>query len=66
MLEKKEQILNGKRIGIMGKGGSGKSTITALLAKSLRKSNYEVCVLDADPTNVGLAQTLGIEHTPTP
>lgn len=64
MLTQKELILDGKRIGIMGKGGSGKSTVTALLAKSLKKSGYAVCVLDADPTNVGLAQALGIEQPP--
>lgn len=64
MLIKKEQTLKGKRIGIMGKGGSGKSTVTVLLAKSLKKFGYDVCVLDADPTNMGLAQTLGIKQPP--
>ena len=63
---KKELVLTGKRIGIMGKGGSGKSTLTALLAKSLKKSGYNVSVLDADPTNVGLAQALGMAHPPAP
>jgi CO dehydrogenase nickel-insertion accessory protein CooC1 len=62
----KEKILGGKRIGIFGKGGSGKSTVTVLLAKSLRDAGYEVCVLDADSTNVGLAQALGIAQTPEP
>ena len=56
----------GKRIGLFGKGGSGKSTVTVLLAKALKKSGYEVCVLDADSTNIGLAQALGIEHAPAP
>jgi len=31
----KNKTLIGKRIGILGKGGSGKSTITVLLAKAL-------------------------------
>lgn len=66
MQTKKEHALKGKRIGIMGRGGSGNSTVTVLLAKSLKKFGYEVCVLDADPTNMGLAQALGIEQPPAP
>jgi CO dehydrogenase nickel-insertion accessory protein CooC1 len=61
-----EKDLSGKRIGIFGKGGSGKSTVAVLFAKALKKSGYEVCVLDADSTNIGLAQALGIEYSPTP
>jgi CO dehydrogenase maturation factor len=56
--------LAGKRIGIFGKGGSGKSTFVVLLAKVLRKRGYEVCVLDADSTNLGLPQALGITDPP--
>ena len=63
---KEEKQLSGKRIGIFGKGGSGKSTVTVLLAKALKKSGYAVCVLDADSTNIGLAQALGIEYPPAP
>jgi CO dehydrogenase nickel-insertion accessory protein CooC1 len=63
---KAEQNLSGNRIGIFGKGGSGKSTIAVLLARSLRKTGYEVCVLDADSTNIGLAQALGLESPPLP
>ncbi len=66
MRAKKERAFNGKRIGVMGKGGSGKSTVTVLLAKSLKNLGYDVCVLDADPTNIGLAQALGIEQPPAP
>jgi CO dehydrogenase nickel-insertion accessory protein CooC1 len=62
----KEQILKGQRIGIFGKGGSGKSTVTVFLAKALRKAGYEVCVLDADSTNIGLSKALGIEPPPIP
>lgn len=58
--------LAGKYIGIFGKGGSGKSTAIVLLAKGLREHGYEVCVLDADSTNVGLARALGIEMSPQP
>lgn len=66
MITEKEKALSGKRIGIFGKGGSGKSTVAVLLAKALKKSGYAVCVLDADSTNIGLAQALGIEYPPAP
>jgi CO dehydrogenase nickel-insertion accessory protein CooC1 len=56
--------LAGKKIGIFGKGGAGKSTVTALLAQTLNEHGYEVCILDADSTNVGLHQALGIEQPP--
>jgi CO dehydrogenase maturation factor len=58
--------LNGKRIGVFGKGGSGKSTVVVLLAKALRESGYQVCVLDADSTNVGLSRALGTVTDPAP
>ncbi len=54
----------GKRIGILGKGGSGKSTVTVLLTRALRDSGYGVCILDADSTNIGLHQALGLKKFP--
>jgi CO dehydrogenase nickel-insertion accessory protein CooC1 len=36
------------------------------LARGLRDLGYEVCVLDADSTNIGLPLALGIERTPEP
>jgi CO dehydrogenase nickel-insertion accessory protein CooC1 len=60
-----EKPLDGKRIGIVGKGGAGKSTVTVLVATTLQKHGYKVCLLDADSTNVGLHQVLGFEGQPT-
>lgn len=60
----KNQNLAGKRIGIFGKGGAGKSTFVVLLAIEMQKLGYEVSVLDADSTNLGLPQALGIKDPP--
>lgn len=61
-----DKSLMGKRIGIFGKGGSGKSTVAILLTQALRDQGYHVCLLDADSTNIGLAQALGFERSPEP
>lgn len=58
------KVLANTRIGILGKGGSGKSTITVLLTKALRNYGYNVCVLDADSTNVGVHKALGFKKPP--
>lgn len=59
-----DKPLAGQRIGVFGRGGSGKSTCVVLLAKALAKVGYAVCVVDADSTNEGLAQALGADKTP--
>lgn len=56
--------LDGRRLGVLGKGGCGKSTIVVLFAKALRRRGYQVCILDADSTNVGLHRALGFERPP--
>ena len=56
--------LTGLRVGVFGRGGAGKSTAIVLLAHALRRRGYEVCVLDADSTNLGLADALGTRHVP--
>jgi CO dehydrogenase nickel-insertion accessory protein CooC1 len=61
-----DKTLKGKRIGIFGKGGCGKSTVAVLLAKALKNKGYDVCLLDADSTNVGLTQALGAAKEPAP
>lgn len=66
MPDKLVKRLNGKRLGIFGKGGCGKSTVAVLLAKTLRNRGYDVCLLDADSTNVGLSEALGVDKAPKP
>lgn len=61
-----DRPLAGLRIGVMGKGGVGKSTVTVLLARELATKGYEVCILDADSSNVGLHTALGLPEPPTP
>ncbi len=48
------------KILLCGKGGSGKSTVTALLAKNLEIEGYRVLVVDADESNYGLSAQLGL------
>lgn len=48
------------KIAVCGKGGSGKSTISALLAKEMAKTK-NVLVLDIDESNYGLHSQLGME-----
>jgi len=47
------------KIAVCGKGGSGKSTISALLAKEMAKTK-NVLVLDIDESNYGLHSQLGL------
>ena len=46
---------------VCGKGGSGKSTVAALLAKSMAQRGYNVLVVDSDESNYGLHRQLGME-----
>jgi CO dehydrogenase maturation factor len=64
MSDERKKALSGARIGIVGKGGSGKSTLTVLISRDLRARGYGVFILDADSTNVGLHEALGMEHPP--
>jgi Mrp family chromosome partitioning ATPase len=52
-----------------GKGGVGKSLVTALLAVELRRHGLSVGILDADLTGASIAKIFGVKdhpiHTPT-
>jgi CO dehydrogenase maturation factor len=49
------------KILICGKGGCGKSTIVALLAKEMEARRNKVLVIDNDESNIGLHSRLGME-----
>lgn len=49
------------KIAISGKGGVGKTTIMALLAREMRKRGKEILLVDADPSP-HMAETLGINN----
>ena len=45
---------------LCGKGGCGKSTVSALLARAWAARGYQVLVIDADESNFGLHKQLGL------
>ena len=54
------------KISVCGKGGSGKSTVVALLANEARARGYRVLVVDSDESNSGLYRMLGFDQPPVP
>jgi len=54
------------KISVCGKGGSGKSTMVALLANGTRALGYRVLVVDSDESNSGLFHMLGFDYPPVP
>jgi len=54
------------KISVCGKGGSGKSTVTVLLAAEFRRRGRNVLLVDSDESNSGLHAMLGLDAPPTP
>jgi CO dehydrogenase maturation factor len=50
------------KLAVSGKGGVGKSTCIALMARIFRDSGYKVLAVDADP-DMNLAGILGVPHS---
>jgi len=55
-----------KKIAVCGKGGTGKSTIVALMANALRQAGYLVLVMDTDESKPGLYRLFGFDQQPRP
>jgi len=55
-----------QKMAVCGKGGTGKSTMVALLANALRQEDYKVLVMDSDESNPGLQRLLGLSTPATP
>lgn len=52
------------KIAVVGKGGSGKTTVAAILARSLAAQGRTVIALDCDTNpNLGLSCGFGLERT---
>jgi len=57
----------GRLIAVMsGKGGVGKSFVTAHLARALTRAGRAVGVLDADLNGPTMPRLLGVDHSPLP
>jgi CO dehydrogenase maturation factor len=54
------------KISVCGKGGSGKSTISTLLANEAQSRGCRVLVVDSDESNSGLFRMLGFDQPPVP
>ncbi|MEM0359280.1 MAG: DUF87 domain-containing protein [Candidatus Hadarchaeales archaeon] len=54
------------KLAVCGKGGSGKSTLVALLSQEALSRKFRVVVVDSDESNPGLFRLLGFERPPSP
>ena len=54
------------KISLCGKGGSGKSVLTSLLANQAISHGFHVLVVDSDESNSGLFRMLGFKEPPVP
>lgn len=53
-----------RKMAVCGKGGSGKSTVSALFSLALQDFGYQVLLIDADSSNMGLGRKIGIKDKP--
>ena len=61
LISKLEKKRNENLIAVVsGKGGVGKSSITAILASELKRSGHNVGILDADVTGPSIAKIFGV------
>ena len=52
-----------KVIGIVsGKGGVGKSSVTSMLAVTMKRMDYNVAILDADVTGPSIPKAFGMKE----
>jgi len=52
------------KIATVGKGGAGKTTVAAIIARSLAHAGIPIVALDCDTNpNLGIALGFGIENT---
>lgn len=52
------------KIGVIGKGGSGKTTLSGIISRTLARSGHQVVALDCDANpNLGISLGLGAERT---
>jgi CO dehydrogenase maturation factor len=54
------------KIAVCGKGGTGKSTVVALLSNEFKSIGLRVIVIDSDESNSGLYWMLGLDKQPNP
>jgi len=54
------------KISVCGKGGSGKSTLSVMMAEHAVARGFKALVVDSDESNSGLYRILGFEKPPTP
>ncbi|UCE49203.1 MAG: AAA family ATPase [Phycisphaerales bacterium] len=57
--------IHGAKIAIGGKGGVGKTTVSAILAQLFAETGYDVLAIDADP-DVNLASAFGLPYEQSP
>jgi len=54
------------KLSVCGKGGSGKSVLSVVLAYEIQRRGYDVIVIDSDESNSSLFRLLGLEYPPQP